>query len=244
MVDILEVEILDNNEVVDSDINFTGEYISIVNYNNEVVDALIQNTLTSLVNDRVKTVNQYMCYKNTNLVEVDLPNVESIGNRAFSECNGLVNINLPKCTSIGSYGFQACKNLKTVITPKLKSLGGYTFQSCGNLEHIVFPKLETLGTADLYACNKLHTVDLHICTSISNTALPYCAKLTALILRSPTLCLLGSGGTPFGSTPIDSGNGFIYVPAKLIEKYKSDAVWSKYASKFRTIEDYPEICEQ
>lgn len=37
-------------------------------------------------------------------------------------------------------------------------------------------------------------------------------------------------------------DGFIYVPRKFVESYKVATNWSAFASQFRAIEDYPEIC--
>ena len=38
------------------------------------------------------------------------------------------------------------------------------------------------------------------------------------------------------------GTGYVYVPASLIETYKTATNWSAFANQFRAIEDYPEIC--
>ena len=46
----------------------------------------------------------------------------------------------------------------------------------------------------------------------------------------------------FSNTPIKSGNGYIYVPAALVDSYKADSKWSTYANQIRAIEEYPEIC--
>lgn len=43
-------------------------------------------------------------------------------------------------------------------------------------------------------------------------------------------------------TKIASGDGYVYVPAALISQYQSSSKWSSYASQFRAIEDYPDIC--
>ena len=48
----------------------------------------------------------------------------------------------------------------------------------------------------------------------------------------------------FSNTPISNGTGYIYVPKALIESYQAHEKWSAYASQFRAIEDYPEICDQ
>ena len=47
-----------------------------------------------------------------------------------------------------------------------------------------------------------------------------------------------SATSAFDSTPIKSGNGYIYVPFALIEQYKAATNWSTYAAQFRALEDY------
>jgi hypothetical protein len=172
------------------------------------------------------------------LIEVDTPNVETIGVRAFCSCSGLKHVSFPKCTKIGAYGFQTCDKILTMNFPELKTLGGYVFQSCNSVETLVFPKLEAVGTADLYACVKLHTVDLHVCTSISGTAFPYSSKLVTVILRSPTVCSLGSGA--FNNTPVAKGTGFIYVPDELVDSYKSATNWANFAEQIKPISELEE----
>ena len=203
------------------------------------IDALIENNCTKINNDRVTNINQCLCCQNTNLKEVSLPNVETIGAKAFQGCTGITEIFLPKCTHMGDYAFQSCSNMTKIDVPELKSMGSYALQSTSIL-HAVFPKLEVLGTAHLYGCWRMHTCDLYVCTSISSTTFPYSSALNTLILRSPVLCVLG-GGNSFQNTPIAKGTGCIYVPKNLIEQYKSATNWSTYASQFRAIEDYPDI---
>lgn len=36
--------------------------------------------------------------------------------------------------------------------------------------------------------------------------------------------------------------GYIYVPAALIDEYKTATNWATFADQFRAIEDYPDIC--
>lgn len=199
------------------------------------IDAIIENTCTKIDNDRVTKVNQYLCCGNTKLKEVNLPNVETIGTKAFQGCSGLTEISLPKCTHIGDYAFQSCANMTKIDVPELKSMSSYAMQSTG-ITHAIFPKLEVLGTANLYGCWRMHTCDLHICTSISNTTFPYCSDLKTLILRSPTMCTIGSGNS-FQNTPIASGKGFIYVPDNLVDSYKTAANWSTYAAQIKPLSE-------
>lgn len=79
--------------------------------------------------------------------------------------------------------------------------------------------------------------DFQAATSIGISAFHGCSALTALILRSATMCELSSTDA-FSSTPIASGTGYIYVPAALVDSYKEATNWKTYASQFRALEDY------
>jgi hypothetical protein len=95
-------------------------------------------------------------------------------------------------------------------------------------------------------CTSLKFVDLASCKYLSATGgsanqFANCSSLETIILRSSTMCTL-SATSIFTNTPIESGTGFIYVPSALVDTYKSATNWSVFASQFRAIEDYPEIC--
>ena len=99
------------------------------------------------------------------------------------------------------------------------SIGGYAFGNCTNLTSVDFP----------------------VVTSIDNHVFQYCTNLTTLILRNATMCRLNNKNA-FSNTAITNGTGYIYVPRALVDSYKSATNWSTYASVFRALEDYPEIC--
>lgn len=66
----------------------------------------------------------------------------------------------------------------------------------------------------------------------------YNRKLTHVILPNKTICCdIGMGA--FKGTPIEDGEGFIYVPKILYSDYINDN--NGYESCFRIIEDYPEV---
>ena len=98
-----------------------------------------------------------------------------------------------------------------------------------------------IGNNAFESCSALTTADFPAVTSIGNYAFQSCSKLTTLILRSGTMATLGNTNA-FSNTPIKSGNGYIYVPAALVDSYKADSNWSTYSNQIRAIEDYPEIC--
>ena len=94
-----------------------------------------------------------------------------------------------------------------------------SFMRCSNLAKIDFDVLEEMQDADFYQCS----------------------ALTAVIIRSPAVCTM-SDSDAFKSTPIESGTGYVYVPAALVDSYKAATNWSVYADQIRAIEDYPDIC--
>lgn len=80
----------------------------------------------------------------TNLVDVDFPNVTSVGWHSFTG-SGLENTNgLPKITSLID-SFSSSPNLKRVDFPKATSAGDWCFGSCPKLEIVHVPNLNSIG---------------------------------------------------------------------------------------------------
>ena len=83
--------------------------------------------------------------------------------------------------------------------------------------------------------------DCHVINYIRQNAFYQCTNLETLIIRSPKVCNIVTG-TIFNGSKIQSGTGYIYVPASLVDSYKATSGWTGFANQFRAIEDYPEIC--
>lgn len=168
--------------------------------------------------------------------------VTSLQQYMFYEDDAIETVRLPAATSIGGYNFRQCTNLATIDLPKVTgSTGTYFATSCGKLRHVNIPKATALGQYSMRYCSELEYLDLPMVTSIANYSMAACSKLSTLILRSAAGVVTNSGSTTLTSTKIANGTGYIYVPAALIEEYKVATNWTKFASQFRAIEDYPEI---
>ena len=89
--------------------------------------------------------------------------------------------------------------------------------------------ITSAGSNLLYGCTSITSVDLPNLTSAGSNLLYGCIKLQSIYLRSTIMCTLG------GSTNLPSTVS-IYVPASLIESYKTASNWSSYASNFKTLE--------
>lgn len=183
------------------------------------LDDLLSNTLTA-VDSKVTSVLGHACRGLTKLKTVNLPNATSIGTYGFYGCTALTSFNAPKVTSLGTYSLYNCK-----------------------MTSVNFPVATAIPQNGLYNCVNLEKADFGAASKINQSAFAYCGSLEALILRrTSSICTLSVATNAFTGTPIAEGTGYVYVPAALIETYKTATNWVNYASQFRAIEDYPEIC--
>ena len=190
---------------------------------NEEADALIdviQNDAVDFENDRITKVGQYALAYKTNLKSISLPNLKTSNTRVFANCDSLISLSIPNMTGY-TYQYMAayCGALKTVDVKQTSYVSSYSFYGCSALTKLEFNRVSTIATNAFYNCNKLET----------------------LILRSESVVTLG-GTNALTNTKIAGTGGYIYVPSALINDYKTATNWSTYESKFRAIEDYPDIC--
>ena len=171
------------------------------------------------------------------ITEISSSSATSIGSYAFYSCSSLTTANFPVATSIGTSAFQYCRSLTTANFPVATSLETSAFQNCNSLTTVDFPVATSIGTSAFQNCSSLTTANFPVATSIRTSAFQYCRSLKSLLLRNNKVCTLSNTNT-FNSTPISSGTGYIYVPSELIEQYKTANNWSTYASRFRALEDY------
>lgn len=131
--------------------------------------------------------------------------VTSIGNSAFSGCNGLTSVIIPDSViSIGRNAFNSCSGLTSVTIPNsVISIGVGAFSYCDGLTSI------TIGNS---------------VTSIGDNAFYDCSGLTSITMLSITPPKLGSNAIPSNVTTIT-------VPVGCGDAYKTAAGWSAYANK-------------
>lgn len=101
-------------------------------------------------------------------------------------------------------------------------------------------RISKVGQYAFYGCTALKEVDLPYVSNILNNSLEGCSGLEVFILRKETVVTL-SNVNALQSSGISAGTGYIYVPAALVDAYKSATNWSIYAAQIRAIEDYPQI---
>lgn len=139
--------------------------------------------------------------------------------------------------SLGGYHFFLTNTIEAVSFPNVTNTGTNTFQQCTILKSVSMPRLARVSNYMLYACPLLTQLDFPSATAIGTAAFQACTGLIALILRKTTLCKLENKNA-LTRTPIEDGTGYIYVPASLVDSYKTAANWATYAAQFRALEDY------
>lgn len=122
------------------------------------------------------------------------------------------------------------------------SIRQQAFRACSALASVNFPSVTSVALGAFWSCTALAKADFSSAVAFANNAFYGCTALTALILRS-TDAVCTFSGTPFASSAIASGTGYIYVPAALVDTYKAASGWNTYAAQIRAIEDYPGIAD-
>ena len=151
---------------------------------------------------------------NTTIQTVNLPYATYVGKYAFSYCTSLTQVNLPVCSSIYGRAFTECYSLSQVSLPMCRIIDDYAFQYCTSLTQVSLP----------------------MCSYISYCAFKYCSSLSIITIGYSSVCSLGDSNA-FSETPIASGTGSIYVPASLVDAYKSAQYWSYFSSQIFPISE-------
>ena len=187
-----------------------------------VVDSIIDRTITEFKDNAISKIGSYAFKQCKELSVVELPNVETLEQYAFEDCVSLERVYLPRFATKSNVNglFTGCTALTDVHVPLLQYVGWSMFRYCYNLEKIDLPCVTFINALAFSGKDSKNT-----------------CKLKALILRSETLCGLGTTSA-LGETAIESGTGYIYVPRDLVDSYKTATNWSTYATQFRALEDY------
>ena len=203
-----------------------SEFINTVDVigDNALCDQIIQRTITEYKDDVLTSLSSYAFSGCTSLRTVDLPNVTSVPTDLFKGLSSLEKASLSKLTKMSESMFYGCTKLTEVILPCVTNISFYGFYNCSSLRILDFPVVTSMGYNEAW----------------SYPPFAGCYKLVALILRNTNSICEMKVSSPFSNSSITStsGNGYIYVPRVLIEDYKADSNWSKYATRIRPLEDY------
>ena len=110
--------------------------------------------------------------------------VESIGEKAFSECTSLTSITIPdSVTSIGQGAFESCSGLTSITIPdSVTSIGWSVFSYCSGLTSITIPdSVTSIGSSAFSGCSGLISITIpNGVTRIEDSAFSGCDGLTSI----------------------------------------------------------------
>ena len=233
--------------------------------NNEDLIELIEGTLETIKNNDISIVGRYAFFSRNNLISLDfpacssvsvcafqycenlesvnIPNCEEISKDAFHSC-GLRSANFPNCTYIGDSAFGNCKRLTSISFPNCTYIGSSAFQYCSVLDQAVFLNCAYVGSRAFSMCYSLKLA--HFSASyIGSQAFQNCSRLASFTNYYSKVATLYNRSA-FYSTPMSkstykdiNGNaigwGSIYVPASLVDSYKTATNWASYAARITSI---------
>lgn len=172
--------------------------------------------------------------------------ITSVNDCGFAYCTALVSVDLPAVTHIKSQGFARCTNLETINFPMLVSIENNCFRNCAKLTEFVTGSHfdSRIDQSTFEGCKALTKADFHHVNNQGFGAYSMaCANLITLIIRNidavPPIPVTSIFGPE--TTKMNMGEGYIYVPAAMVNAYKAATNWAKFAGQIRAIEDYPEI---
>ena len=116
-------------------------------------------------------------------------------------------------------------NITRISLPYCEYVHQSTFLSCYSVSEIYIPNCRFLGQSAFARCSSLTSVDLGLCSYIGYYAFSGATSLISICLRASEACYLEQTG--LWNFPLSS----IFVPASLVDAYKSANHWSIYSSR-------------
>ena len=179
-----------------------------------------------------------LCSFSDGILTGDIPYIDT---ELYDELNinntDIISVSLPLCSTVKANTFYNCYNLQSIYLPECVSLGVSAFAECIRLQTISLPKCEYIGDRCFQGAFQSNTtgydinINLPVCSYIGSSAFYWTQRSLTLTLGYDGVVDLPSGSYTFDATTVRS----IYVPASLVDAYKSATNWSYYSSSIFSI---------
>lgn len=162
-----------------------------------------------------------------------LANVTKIAKGAFSYAGSLENIFISnKVTIIGNTAFESSSLKSIVMSNSVTTIEYGAFMFSSDLVNIDFSSsLTTIENSAFEYCENIKALVLpKTLTNIGQSVFNACSAVTEITLKMTKVPAYPNGLLE-GADALQK----IYVPADLVESYKTTAGWSEFAGKFEAI---------
>lgn len=182
--------------------------------------------------------------QSSQLETVEWTEAKVINEAAFQKCYSLKSLICDGLEKINSNVFNGDKALTNFgDTSAITYIGIQAFMSCTALTSLKLPAVTSLGRSAFSGCTGLTKIDIgEKFATIDGGVFYGCSHLETLILRNTSAVVKLSYVAALNNSGIASKTGYVYVPAALLDSYKTATNWVSFASQLRAIEDYPDIC--
>ena len=157
------------------------------------------------------------------VTEIDLPECKYIGPSTFSGYNNVESLNVPNAVYISNGGV-AFSKITTLNLPNCLYLGDYAVFGCYSLTSVSLPECRYIGLQAFGYGSNITSINLPECRYIASSAFRQCGS-APLYIGTNAVCVLGGSDLGYSYT------GSIYVPASLVDAYKSAPNWSAFSSR-------------
>ena len=177
------------------------------------------------------------CY---NLSSINLDNCTTIAGFAFTNCSKLSVLNLQKLSTATSNTFKQITGLEYLYVPNLhNNLSAAWFSGCANLKYLYGGFSHISRAFDFYTYSyvpgHIEEIWLPDCSYIYNLTFRSCESLMKLYLLSTSVVKLANKNaftlTPMSNSTYTGNFGSIYVPASLVNTYKTATNWATYSAR-------------
>ena len=136
----------------------------------------------------------------TDLLEIDLPQVNSIEEKCFLGCSNLSSVSAPVCLTLEEFAFAQCFTLETASFPLVNDAMWGCFSNCRSLVSISLPKVSTVSTYSFFECSSLENVNFPEVSEIHPRAFEECTLLKRVEFPAATKVFVGA------FTDLDTGS--------------------------------------
>ena len=160
--------------------------------------------------DTVTSIGTYAFRTDTKLTEINLENVQLLGNSCFTGCVGLSQANLYSARSIGEQAFTNCTGLTEVSLGSAETcvaeIGKRAFNGCTSLKTVAFTNVKKIVD---YAFEKaaLESADLSSVESIGANAFAFTKNLKTVVFGSSLTAIGSAAFSMSGLTTVDIPGG-------------------------------------